>query len=103
MSFASGKITDLLLSLTHGQELDLVVTKLDPLSKLHEVTCRVRARAENKHYGRHGRTLFKDCLIADDGRGDVFLTHTLSHKLGDGSVVSVNSETTKQHQSFESL
>ena len=91
----------LLLSLPHGEKLELVAAELDPVGKLHEITGRVGTWAQDKHNRGHGRALFKHVLEADDWRRDVLLTDRLGHVLGHRPVDPVHAEAAQQHQPLE--
>ena len=86
-------LSHLFLTLTHGQELDLVGSKINSLGKFHEIARRVRTGAQNKDDRRHRRTLLVDGIEAYDWWGHVFLAHDLRDVLGDGAVDSVDTET----------
>ena len=94
-------VTYFLLSLTHGQELELVAAKLDSVRQFHQVTGGVRAGTENKHNRRIWRTLLIDGIKTDDGWSDVFLPDTFGHVVGDSAEDSVNTETAQQHETLE--
>lgn len=55
----------LFLALTHCKKLEAGAPKATPLSQLHEVTGRVRARTQDEHNGGVGGALLKNALEAD--------------------------------------
>ena len=55
---------DLLLALTHGQELEAVPPEARPLGQLHEVAGGVGTRAQDKHDGGVGAALLIDGIEA---------------------------------------
>ena len=57
--------SDLLLALTHGQELEAVPPEARPLGQLHEVAGGVGAGAQDEHDGGVGAALLIDGIEAD--------------------------------------
>lgn len=55
----------LFLTLTHCKKLEAIAPKATPLSQLHEVTGRVRARTQDEYNGRIGGALLENGLKAD--------------------------------------
>jgi len=97
----SSSNTDLFLSLSKREALELAGTEAHSFSKFHEVSGRVSSRTENEDNGTKLCTLFKYRLKADDWRHDILLPHDTWHVLGHCTVDAVDTETPQQHQPLE--
>lgn len=91
----------LFLSLSHGKELQLVATKAWPLSQLHQITSRIRARTENEDDWRERVGLLENRLKTNHGRGHVLLAHSSCHEIRDGQVNPVHAEATQEKKALE--
>lgn len=94
-------LTDFLLALSHGQELESVSTIAFHLGQLSQLTSWVSSRTQDEYNGRERRRLVKHALQADHRRSDVLLPHAAGDKVCDGSVDPIHSETAEQHQGLE--
>ena len=94
-------ITHLLLSLSHGQELESVPAVPHSLSQLAQVSSRICTGTEDEHNWGVGSGLVVNALKADDRRGHILLPHSPCDKVGDGSVDAIDSEATEQHELLE--
>ena len=84
--------TDLLLSLSHGEELETVSSVAHSVGQLPQIPCRIRTRTQDEHNRRLRRGLVVHVIEANDWGRDVLLPHPPRDEVGDGSVDSVDSE-----------
>lgn len=86
----------LLLSLSHGKELETISSVAHPLSQLPQVSGRICTGTQDEHDRRLRRGLVVDVIKADNRRRDVLLPHPPGDKVGDGTVDAVDSEAAQQ-------